>query len=210
VPKGGSRQAAIGIRVSARRVRPDQASEAIREIHPSPGETNRDFGLRFFLGQGRRTGRRGAHDLCNVGFLRYGERPLLGPLSSWRPRGTRAGSAPATIRHWRASRARLIDRAGSDEQPSLPPRFTKSQIGCVAGPRPPNQEFIGLWCPGDQGRLGRHVESVKAGARARAGAVNYLGAMGKERTRTTVTARKAWRILAGRRSAPVHQSRHTG
>jgi hypothetical protein len=61
---------------------------------------------------------------------------------------------------------------------SLPPRFTKSQIGCVAGSSAPNQEFIGLLCPGDRGRLGRHVASVKARARARAGAANYLGAMG--------------------------------
>jgi hypothetical protein len=139
-------------------------------------ETNRDFGQRFFLSQGLDKEDAEEHPICAMlaSFDMANARSLAAVFFE----ATRYACRFSTSDHPTLAerlRARLIDRVGSDEQPKLVAavhEVSDRLRGRTLGP--PNQEFIDLLCSGDQGALGRHVESVKAGARARVGAANYL------------------------------------
>jgi hypothetical protein len=139
-------------------------------------ETNKDFGRRFLLEQGLDSDDAEEHPVC----------AMLASFDMANARSLAAVFFEATRYACRFSieghptlaerlRARLIERVGSDEQARLVGSVqdvSDALRGRTLGP--PNEEFINLLCAGDQSALGRHVESVKAGARARVGAANYL------------------------------------
>jgi hypothetical protein len=72
-------------------------------------------------------------------------------------------------------RARLVERLGTDNESAL--REAVYEVadnirGRTLGP--PVDDLVKHLCAGDTQRLGRFIEDVKAGARARVGAANYL------------------------------------
>ncbi|MEJ7784304.1 MAG: hypothetical protein WKF96_05820, partial [Solirubrobacteraceae bacterium] len=72
-------------------------------------------------------------------------------------------------------RTRLIDKTGTESTEALVEAVhaVNDEIrGRTLGP--PIEDFIWLLCNGDSRALGRYVEDVKPGARARVGAANYL------------------------------------
>jgi hypothetical protein len=72
-------------------------------------------------------------------------------------------------------RERLIARLGTDDQKALEDAVNgvfSNLRGRTLGP--PNTDLIRLLCAGDDDALAQHIESVKAGSRARVGAANYL------------------------------------
>jgi hypothetical protein len=71
--------------------------------------------------------------------------------------------------------ARLVERAETtdrDKLVGLVNDAANSVLGRTLGP--PIAEFVSLLCSGDQVAVGEFMENVKAGARARVGAANYL------------------------------------
>jgi hypothetical protein len=72
-------------------------------------------------------------------------------------------------------RMRLAERLGTEKQATLVDAvITESDDlrGRTIGP--PHEEFIAHLCGGNQAALGRFIDGVKAGSRARVGAANYL------------------------------------
>jgi hypothetical protein len=70
---------------------------------------------------------------------------------------------------------RLVERTGTDDHDRLVSAVNdvaNNVLGRTLGPAIP--EFVSLLCRGDQMAVGEYMESVKAGARARVGAANYL------------------------------------
>lgn len=139
-------------------------------------ETNKDFGRRFLLEQGLDDGDADEHPICAVlaSFDMANARSLAAVFFE----ATRYACRFSIEGHPTLAerlRTRLIEQVGSDEQSRLigaVQAVSDNLRGRTLGP--PNEEFINLLCAGDQNALGRHVESVKAGARARVGAANYL------------------------------------
>jgi hypothetical protein len=139
-------------------------------------ETNKDFGRRFFLDQGLDEDDAEEHAICAAlaSFDMANARSLAAVFFE----ATRYACRFSTGDHPTLAerlRTRLIERVGSDDKAKLVAAVNEVSDrlrGRTLGP--PNDEFIGLLCSGDQNALGRHVESVKAGARARVGAANYL------------------------------------
>jgi hypothetical protein len=70
---------------------------------------------------------------------------------------------------------RLVDRLGTDSPDALVEAVLE-QNDAIRGRTlgPPIQDLIRLLCAGERLPLGRYIEDVKAGARARVGAANYL------------------------------------
>jgi hypothetical protein len=139
-------------------------------------ETNKDFGQKFFIEQGLDEEDAEEHAICAMlaSFDMANARSLAAVFFE----ATRYACRFSTGNHPTLAerlRTRLIDRLGTDEQPKLVAavyEVSDRLRGRTLGP--PNQEFIELLCGGDHNALGRHVENVKAGARARVGAANYL------------------------------------
>jgi hypothetical protein len=139
-------------------------------------ETNQDFGRSFFVAQGLDEEDAEEHAICAVlaSFDMANARSLAAVFFEATRYGCRfsTGDRPTLAERLRA---RLVERVGSDEQAELVAavyEVSDRLRGRTLGP--PNHEFIDLLCAGDQNALGRHVEGVKAGARARVGAANYL------------------------------------
>lgn len=138
--------------------------------------TNRDFGKQFFLDSGLDAEDAEENAICAVlsSFDMANARSLAAVFfeaTRYACRFSVKGQPTLAER----LRARLIERVGSAEPPRLVAEvFEVSDRlrGRTLGP--PNEEFIELLCAGDQGSLGRYIESVKAGSRARVGAANYL------------------------------------
>ena len=139
-------------------------------------DTNKDFGRRIFLDQGLDDADAEEHAICAVlaSFDMANARSLAAVFFEATRYACRftAGDHPTLAERLRD---RLVERVGSDEKSKLVAsvyEVSDRLRGRTLGP--PNEEFIELLCSGDQPTLGRHVESVKAGARARVGAANYL------------------------------------
>jgi hypothetical protein len=139
-------------------------------------ETNKDFGRRFLLEQGLDDSDADEHPVCAVlaSFDMANARSLAAVFFE----ATRYACRFSVQDHPTLAerlRTRLIERVGSDEQSRLVGAIQDVSDGLRGRTLgPPNEEFIKLLCSGDQHALGRHVESVKAGARVRVGAANYL------------------------------------
>lgn len=72
-------------------------------------------------------------------------------------------------------RDRLVERLGTDETSQLEAAVEDvyaNLMGQTLGP--PNRDFVHVLCAGDQEQLGRFVDDVRSGARARVGAANFL------------------------------------
>lgn len=139
-------------------------------------ETNKDFGRRFLLEQGLDDDDSDEHPVCAVlaSFDMANARSLAAVFFEATRYACRfsIGDQPTLAERLRA---RLIERVGSDERSRLVGAVQDVSDGLRGRTLgPPNEEFINLLCAGDQNSLGRHIESVKAGARARVGAANYL------------------------------------
>lgn len=70
---------------------------------------------------------------------------------------------------------RLVERVGTTDHDRLVAAVNdvaNNVLGRTLGP--PIGEFVSLLCGGDQAAVGEFMENVKAGARARVGAANYL------------------------------------
>ncbi len=70
---------------------------------------------------------------------------------------------------------RLVTRLGTDNEGALT-EAVYAQSDAIRGRTlgPPIPDLVNLLCTGDRQRLGRFIEEVKTGARARVGAANYL------------------------------------
>lgn len=139
-------------------------------------ETNKDFGRQFFLDQGLDDEDAEEHAICAMlaSFDMANARSLAAVFfqATHFACRFRVGDHPTLAERLRT---RLVERTGSDEKAKLVAavyEVSDRLRGRTLGP--PNEEFIELLCSGDESALGRHIEAVKIGARARVGAANYL------------------------------------
>ena len=139
-------------------------------------KTNQDFGKEFFLNVGLEEDEAEEHAICAVlaSFDMVNARSLAAVFFAATQYACRFKTADHPTLAERL-RARLVARLGTDDQA----RLVEAVLGVSDGLRgrtlgPPDREFIELLCAGDSANLGRYVDAVKTGARARVGAANYL------------------------------------
>lgn len=139
-------------------------------------QTNKDFGRKFFLDLGLDDEDVEEQAICAslASFDMANARSLAAVFFEAARYACRFRTADHPTLAERL-RVRMAERLGSDE----PARLIEAVADVSDNLRgrtlgPPNAEFIELLCSGDAAGLGRHIEAVKAGARARVGAANYL------------------------------------
>lgn len=138
--------------------------------------TNADFGRRFYLDMGLDESDAEEHAACAVlaSFDMDNARSLPAVFfqATHYACRFRVGDNPTLAER---VRERLAERLGTEKQAELVEAVMNESDnlrGRTIGP--PNPEFIDHLCAGNAAALGRFIESVKAGSRARVGAANYL------------------------------------
>lgn len=138
--------------------------------------TNADFGHQFFLDMGLDEEDAEEHAMCAVlaSFDMDNARSLAAVFfqATHYACRFRVGDNPTLAERLRM---RLSERLGTETQATLVEAvITESDNlrGRTIGP--PNEEFIGHLAAGNAAALGRFIDSVKAGSRARVGAANYM------------------------------------
>jgi len=139
-------------------------------------EINEDFGRKFMVESGLEESDANEHPLCAVlaSFDMANARSLAAVFFEATRYACRfrRGSEPTLAGRLHA---RLVERVGSAKKAKLVEAVLKASdetVGRTLGP--PIEELVDFLCEGDPVKLGRFIESVKAGARGRVGAANYL------------------------------------
>jgi hypothetical protein len=139
-------------------------------------EMNEDFGRKFLIESGLEQSDADEHPLCAVlaSFDMANARSLAAVFFEATRYACRfrRGTEPSLAARLHA---RLVERVGTAKKAKLIDAVmavSDETVGRTLGP--PIGELIDFLCEGDQVRLGRFIESVKAGARGRVGAANYL------------------------------------
>lgn len=140
-------------------------------------QTNADFGRRFLLEMGLEEADANEHPLCAVlaSFDMANARSLAAVFfeaTRYACRFRAKKDAPTLAERLHE---RLVARLGTDDVDQLMSAVyavNQDLRGRTLGP--PVADLVGLLCAGDQDQLGRYIDEIKTGARARTSAANFF------------------------------------